>query len=515
MQADILIKNGKCATMKGQEIVHWLAVKNERIVGMGCKDSYDAFVSPDTLILDAEGNSVLPGFIDSHFHLVLTALNAASLDLSQATNFDEIGMLLSEAAGKNPGQHIRGIHLQQERLKERQFPNRLVLDKYCSNAPVSLHSSDYQVSVLNTHAMLYFKIPFTTAGVEMDEKQMPTGVFRSQANAILFSNTLKDVTDDYRKAMVSNVMNKLLSNGITTLHAIEGGRMGDREDFDQDSQFLYRYAKEFPIDMTLFYPTMNIEKVKSIGLSRIGGDLYIDGTIGGHTAALTFPYADRPDSSGKLWIPQEDINELVLNCYKNRLQLSLFTLGDRAVEAALIAHEKAMEATGVAGLRHRLEHVELSSQDQLRRASELGLVFSMQPAYELYWGGEGKMYQQHLGDHYRNTNPFRAIVDHGIVICGGSDSDVTEPNPLLGIHGAVNHPVPEHRLQIWEALQLFTCNGAFSTFEEETKGTLEVGKLADIVLLNKDILKIPPEKIKDIKVSATIKSGELLYQVNH
>nr|WP_315024791.1 amidohydrolase [uncultured Aminipila sp.] len=515
MHADILIKNGKCITMNDQEILNWVAIKNDKIIGLGHNENYDQFISTDTIILDAKKNTVIPGFIDSHFHVVLTALNAASLDLSKARSFEEIGRLISDASLKYPGKHIRGIHLQHELLKEHQYPNRLILDKYCNNAPISLHSSDYQVSILNTYAMLYFKIPFTTIGVEIDEKQTPTGIFRNQANAILYLNTLKDVNDEYRKTVVSNVMNKLLSNGITTLHAMEGGRMCGGTDIDIDAEFIYRYAKEFPIDMELFYPTMNIDKIKTMSLNRIGGVIYIDGTIGGHTAALTFPYADKPESKGNIWLPQDDINEFVLNCYKNKLQLSLFTLGDRAVEAALIAHEKAIAQTGITGLRHRLEHVEISSESQMMRAHNLGIIFSMQPTYELYWGGKGKMYEQHLGTHYENTNSFKEIIDNGVIICGGSDSDVTEPNPLLGIHSVVNHPVKSHRLDVFQALRLYTYNGAFGIFQENKKGSIELGKMADIVILNEDILSIAPDKIKDVEVSTTIKSGELLYNVNN
>lgn len=513
MCTDILIKNGKCMTMKNGEILDWIAVEGGKIAAIGKNRDYDNLITDDTLVIDAKGNTVLPGFIDSHFHLVLTALNAASLDLGKAKKFDDIGRLIKEAAAKYPGKHIRGIHLEVEQLKEKEFPNRAILDKYCNNAAVSLHSADYQVSILNTYAMLYFKIPFTTDGIEIDEKQMTTGIFRKQANAILFSNTLKDVNENYRKDVVDNIINKLLSNGITTINAMEGGRMCGGIDRDEDAEFIFKYGKQFPIDMELFYPTMDIDKIKDMGLKRIGGVLYLDGTIGGRTAALTFEYADAPGTDGILCMAQDDINEFVLNCYKNNLQLALFTLGDRAIEAALIAHEYALGKTGITGLRHRLEHVELASYDQMKRAAKLGIIFSMQPTYEAYWGGKGKMYEQRLGNNYMRTNCFREIIDSGVTICGGSDSDVTEPNPIRGIHSAVNHPVKQHSIDVYEALKMYTCNGAYALFEEDKKGTLEVGKIADIIILNNDIMSINKEEIEKLKVLVTIKSGELLYNM--
>ena len=264
--------------------------------------------------------------------------------------------------------------------------------------------------------------------------------------------------------------------------------------------------------MALFYQTMDIEKVKSMQLSRIGGSLYIDGTFGARTAALSFEYKDSPGNKGGLNFTPEEINEFVLDCYIKKLQLALYTFVDRAIEQAIVAHENALERTGTTGLRHRLEHVELPNQAQIKRAKELGLVFSMSPAYESIWGGPGRMYEERLGKNYRVTNPFREILEQGVTICGGSDCDVTPANPLLGIHSAVNHPVEEHRVSVEEAVEMFTVSGAHAIFEEKRKGTLEAGKLADVVILDRDILKVSKDAIKDIEVVATIKGGQILYQ---
>lgn len=513
MNADVVIKNGQCMVMKEKEILHWIAIKNGIIVGRGKNQEYSNFIHEDTQVIDAQGNTVLPGFIDSHFHVVLTALNIASVDLSSATTFEDIGEIIKRAALKSPGKHIRGIHLEVEKLKEKKLPTRGILDKYCNNSPVSLYSSDYQVTILNTCAMMYFKIPFATAGIEFDRKKVPTGIFKKEANAILFSNTLKLVDDECRKSVVLDMMSNLLSNGITTVNAMEGGRMCGSMDIDKDAEFIYKYGNEFPVDMELFYPTMDIEKIKAMGLKRIGGVLYIDGTIGERTAALSYPYEDAKGAKGILCINEEDLEEFVLKAYENKLQLALFTIGDRAIEVALNAHEYALKKTGIKNLRHRLEHVELVNESQMNRARELGLIFSMQPTYEILWGGAGKMYECRLGNRYKNTNPLREIIDSGVLICGGSDSDVTKPIPMLGIHAAVNHPVESHRVDIYEAIKMFTINGAYALFEENKKGTLEVGKVADIVILDRDILKTPLDSIDKIKVMTTIKSGEVLYNL--
>lgn len=507
MHADILIKNGNCVTMEDKKTKDWIAIEKSRIVAMGNGAEYEPFIGNNTIVFDAKGKTVLPGFIDSHFHVVQTALNSVSLDLSEARTHQELGERIREAYKNLNGNYIRGIRIVAEQFQEKKFPERTLLDKYCNDVPVWLNSLEYQVSMLNTYAMLYFKIPFTAEGVEMDEKQMPTGIFSKKANAILRSNILKNISDDDRREAISGIMANLLNHGITTVNAMEGGTMYS----DKDANFIFEHGKDFPIDMELFYQTMDIEKIKAMGLKRVGGCLYIDGTMGARTAALSFEYADCPGTMGSLCLTQQEINDFVLKCYENNLQLALYTIGDRAIQVALNAHENALYQTGITGLRHRLEHVELATEAQIEKANELGILFSMQPTYELYWGGPGKMYEQRLGENYIRTNPFDKIIQNGVVICGGSDSDITEPRPLLGIHAAVNHPVESHRVSIYEALKMFTCNGAYGIFQENDRGTLGVGKLADIVILDDDIFSVPTDQIDKIKVCVTIKSGEILF----
>lgn len=508
MYAEILIKNAKCMTMNNKEIKDWIAIHQNKIISMGNGKDYDHLINKNTFILDAKGNTILPGFIDSHFHVIQTALDYSSLDLSSAKNFEELGESLKEASKSYSGDYLRAINISEEQFEENRFPGRALLDKYCKDIPVVINSSEYQISILNTYAMLYFKIPFTSEGIDLDSNDMPTGIFRKQANAILRTNILKGISDRNRRNSVSDSMELLLMNGITTVNAMEGGFMYS----DKDANFLYEYEDEFPIDISIFYQTMDLNKINDLGLNRVGGCFYIDGTFGARTAALSFEYADCPGTMGHLQFTQEDLNEFVLKCYQNKLQLAVYTIGDRAIELALNAHEAALYQTGITGLRHRLEHVELPNKMQIKRAKDLGIIFSMQPTYEQYWGGPDKLYSKRLGDKYKLTNPFREIIDEGVLICGGSDSNVTDPNPILGIHSAINHPVKKHRVNLYEALKMFTINGAYAIFEEDIKGSLEVGKLADLVMLDSDILATDEDKIKDINVCLTMKSGDILYK---
>jgi predicted amidohydrolase YtcJ len=507
MKKDLLIINARCLTMVDDTEYSWMLIRDQSILDMGRGADYKKYVAQAGKVIDAKKGTVLPGFVDSHFHVVQAALNSRSLDLSKARSFRDIGLLISQTAKASPRKNIRGIGLDAQNLKEGRLPDRTVIDKYCKDATVFINSVEYQTSVLNTYALLYYKIPFTLEGIDFDENQVPTGIITHYANVLLRENVLRSIPNSTRMEAVNEFLGTVVEKGITTVNAMEGGRLY----CDKDAEFIYESAGKLAIDVALFYSTMDIMKIKEMQLNRIGGCLYVDGTFGARTSALSFEYNDCPGNMGGLNFTQKEMNQFVLDCYVNKLQLALYTIGDRAIEQAIAAHEYALDKTGNTGLRHRLEHVELPSLDHIRRAKKLGLIFSMSPTYEYIWGGPGRLYHERLGENYKRTNPFNQIIREGVVICGGSDCDVTPANPLLGIHSAVNHPVESHRISVYEAIKMFTCNGAYSIFEEENKGTLEIGKMADIVILDRDILSTEKSKIKDIKVMTTIKSGRILY----
>ena len=506
MHADIIIRNARCLTMKDHQTADWIAIKNGKIMELGQGKDYLTLAGSSSVIMDAGGATVLPGFIDSHFHLVQTAVNRNGIDLREVKNFEEIGRKIVEENKEN-NEGIVAVRLVRENLDEKVFPDRQELDKYCSDIPVWINCLDYQVSMLNTYGLLYYKIPFRMEGVEMDDKNVATGIFRGKANAALRTNILNSFSNQRRRNCIDKLMPKLLSSGITTINAMEGGYMYS----DKDAEFILENKDDFPVDITLFYQTMDLDKADQLNLKRVGGSLYVDGTIGAKTAALSFEYNDMPGHKGSLIFQENDLNEFVLECYKRNIQLALYAIGDRAIDMVLDAHEYAQHQTGIVDLRQRVEHAVLASEQQIKRAANLGLIFTMSPAYELSYGGRDKMYNCRLGEKYKETNKFREVIDNGVVLCGSSDSDVNDYNPFISIAAAVNHPVAEHSVSIYEALEMYTCNGAYAIFEEDKKGTLEKGKVADIIVLDRDIINIDTSCIADTRVLTTIKNGQILY----
>ncbi|MFV0517163.1 MAG: amidohydrolase [Aminipila sp.] len=512
MKVNMVFKNGKCLSMDENKIYDWVAIDGDKIVAVGMGETYEDLICESTTVIDAEGNTVMPGFIDSHFHMVQTALNGLSVDLSKARTFDDIADLIIESGNKNPEMSIQGIRLDKSKLKEKRLPTRQEIDRFWNNSAVWLNTYDYLVSALNTYGLLYYKIPFTQIGVQFDEKNMPSGIFKDNANVLLRANILNELDDFYRMEALETLIPKIAEQGLTTVNAMEGGRVYS----DKDAEFINNVIRsnKLYVDMELFFQTLDFDSIQRMGLKRIGGCMYVDGTFSSHTAAISFDYFDAPGEKGILKFTQDKLDWFVEQCYHRNYQLALYTLGDRAIDMSIKAHKKAAEITGNTSLRHRLEHVELPTDQHIQSAKELGLIFSMQPSYEYTWGGEGKMYAERLGDKYKLTNPFRQILDGGVKICGGTDSDTTELNYLLGIHSAVNHPVKCHQVSIMDAIRMFTCHGAYAINQENIKGYLEKGYLADIVLLDHDILKSPKAQIKDIKVKMTVKSGKIVYSHN-
>jgi len=231
-----------------------------------------------------------------------------------------------------------------------------------------------------------------------------------------------------------------------------------------------------------------------------------------HTAALHEPYADNPSSSGVLYFTDEKLREFVLEAHKNGLQIAMHAIGDRAVDQLLDAYENALNKHPRKDHRHRIEHIEVPTADEVKRCKELGIVLSIQPAFVYYWDMKN-FYEARLGiQRAHRIHPYRFFLSEGILIGGGSDAPVTPIDPIIGIHAAVNHLIPSHSINVLEALRLFTIDAAKLAFQEKTVGSIEEGKLADIVVLSENPMTVKRERLKEIKVEATVKNGQVTYQ---
>jgi len=308
-------------------------------------------------------------------------------------------------------------------------------------------------------------------------------------------------------------------HGVTSIHQM----VVEEEEFRDDLKSYQNLwsDNQLGIRARLYFTPNILDELISIGLSsefgdgklRIGGlKLFADGSIGAKTAWLTEGYRDNPENKGMAIWDREELETLMTKSHNNGIQLAIHAIGTQALEQVITCLETILPKPGETRLRHRIEHDEMLTRDQIKRVSRLKVITSMQPNFTGQWGLPGEMYEERFGQERMKTmNPLRWIVNSGITLAFGSDC--MPFGPLYGIHWAVNAPFESQRLSVAEALRAYTMGGAFAGNAEHEVGSIEPGKLADLILLDENPF-LEPASIKDMKVQLTIFDGQVVYQAN-
>lgn len=493
------------ATNSTQEAV---AITNGKVLDVCSDQQIKKYISTTTKVINLHGKTAVPGFIDSHVHLMPTCINELAINFEEARSVQDILDLIKERREQSlPKDVIWGI-LDEFELDKRILPTKHDIDKVAPDNPVFISSIDYHIVTVNSYALNKINIPFSVKGIEKDSNGFLTGRLYHHASNMARKKMYDMISDDEQSQGLKITMEKVIRKGVTSLVSMEGGSLFQ----DRHAEFLLCEKSKLPIDITVFYQTPDIKKVLAYDLPRFGGDIFLDGSFRSSNAAIYEHYCDSEDNIGTMYFTQEEIDALILEAHERNLQIAIHAVGARAINRLLDAYEKALIKIPRNDHRHRIEHFELPTNGQIERAKRLGIILSMQPTYEYFFREPNGMYEVRLGkERALQTNPFRKILDSGIVIVAGSDSDVMPIDPLLGIHAAVNHHNVESRITPYEALQMYTVNAAFGVFEDSIKGTIEEKKVADIAVLDNNPLKIKMDCIKDIKVVYTIKNGQILY----
>ncbi|WP_432664045.1 amidohydrolase [Wukongibacter baidiensis] len=506
----LLLYNGKFITLNpDRPIVDWIYISNGYIADMGMDDGYKKY-EKEAQCLNIKGNWALPGFIDSHVHLVQSGLNILANSLNNCYSIKEIldSIKRAKAEESSFGLIIRCVGLEEIKLKESRMPTRWELDSTESERMVWISTVDYQITIVNTQAFKFLNLPFNLDGIERDGRGIPTGVLTGRANFIARKKLLGIIPDSIRKQGVDIALDNAIRQGVTTVHAMEGGFLFH----DRDAELIHENMNKFPIDVELFFQTTDISKVEAMGLNRIGGSIFLDGSFQARSAALEYPYEDMEKTRGELYFSDNEIESLIFTGIQKGMDTTVHAVGSRAIGQILNVYYRAKKAFPSSKSRMRIEHFELPNLNQIELASKLNVILSMKPACEYFWGGEGKTYAKRLGKiRAKRTNPNATIIANGGIIAGGSESDLTPINPLLGIYSALNHPTKEERISNLEALKMFTINGAIAVGQEDTKGKLDLEYLADICILNTNPLEYNAERIDEIVVLGTIKAGKILF----
>jgi predicted amidohydrolase YtcJ len=457
-------------------------VRGSRVVWVG-DDPEDA--PPHHTRTDLDGCVVGPAFVDAHVHLTPTGLAAAGLDLAEVRSGAQLLRAVATYAAQHTGRVVWGHGFDPHR-----FPDELPGPDQLADAA---HGRAVYLSRVDGHACLVDRHTLSAAplaraeGIEREDGQ-PTGLLRREANHIVrrWSVGAMEASElaDARRAAVTQAA----SLGIASVHEMGGPDIMGLEDFDAWCE------GDWPIEVVPYWGGLDLGVAVARDLRHAGGDLFLDGTLGSHTAALCSPYADRPETSGNLEFDDDTLTEWLLEVVRVGLQSGVHAIGDAALRQIVRCWRRVaavLDADGHADAirrgHHRIEHAEVVPPDLLDDLADLGLVVSVQPGFEARWGGAEGMYAARLGpERARWTNPLRALADRGVGIAFGSDANVTPLDPWSTVHAAERRHLPQHAVSRLEAVSMSTLGGRTAARQERYVGVVRAGMRADLAAFEGD-----------------------------
>jgi predicted amidohydrolase YtcJ len=489
----------------------------------------DVTIPEGAQIIDASGKTVVPGFIDSHVHFLGIGFRLGQLQLSDAESIKEIVGNLGEYIESHrvpEGKWVQGRGWDDQNLAERRYPNRYDLDAVSPDNPVALTRVCGHMIVLNSRALEACDVSKDTPNpeggvIDKDDQGEPTGVLRDARS--LVTRVIPPPSYEELRQGLRDAARLAHSLGITTVHDASrpdesGAHMSTAPYVDARKEDDLRIRAHV---MTGYPREMSGDQWLSFGTLKIG----VDGSMGAQTALLYDPYENDPSTTGVYVGDKERNRKLAAEAHGKEGLMAIHAIGDLAITESLNRIEEVLAKEPRDDHRYRIEHYEYPIDEDIDRTVKMRVVASMQPNFVGEWGWPGGMYDIRLGKkRLERTNPYRRLLDLGIHIPFGSDG--MPFHALYGVWSAVNHPIPESRITVEEAVRSYTLEGAYATREEDIKGSIEPGKLADITILSSDItgswfrlestdpgaVEKAKKKLKKTKAFMTILDGEIVYQ---
>jgi len=515
----MILTNGNIITMNQKKPkAQAIAIQKDKIIAVESNNQIKKLAGKTTKIIDLKRKTVVPGFTDAHTHILSFGASLNNLNLRDIASIKEMQKKLQEQVKKTPSEKwVLGGGWDHEKLKEKRYPTRFDLDKVAPKNPVFLQRSCKNMCVVNTKALQIAGITKKTkppkgGKIDIDPNTGElTGIIHTTAMDLI-EKVIPKLNEEELEQTCLLACQKAAEAGLTTVHWIIESPTEIRL-----IQKL-RADKKLPIRIYIIIPVEFMKHLIELGLQTGFGDKMIkigsikiltDGSLGARTAALTETYSDEPKTKGMTLYAQEELNRLVTEVHEANLQLAVHAIGDKAVDMTLTAIEKALAKSPRKNLRHRIEHASVLKEKLIDRMKKLNLIASVQPHFIIsdFWTID------RLGPkRARWAYPFKTLMHEGVLTTGSSDCPVEPISPLLGIYAAVTRREnQEERITVNEALRMYTINAAFASFEENIKGSIEVGKLADLTVLSHDPETIIAEEIKNIEVEMTIVDGKIVY----
>jgi len=528
---DLIILNGAVRTMDGSKpTTEAIAVSGNRIAAVGTSAALRAFAGPKTRLVDAGGKSVLPGFNDAHVHWLMGGFSITNVNLRDAKSPQEFARLIGEFAKTLPkGRWILEGSWDHENWPGAPLPTKQLIDGFTPEHPVF-------VSRLDGHMALANSLALKLAGVTKDTKDVPGGLIVRDASGEL-TGMLKDAAMSLVERVVPSPSwdEKLAAARAATEHAASLGVTSVQDMSTGDDIGLYQHLHERGELKTRIYGMRSIVSWEVLGKTgvrgafgnawlRIGGlKGFADGSLGSTTALFFEPYADAPNTRGLLFdqmLPEGIMLQRVEAADKRGLHVMIHAIGDEANFQILEIFKQVAEKNGPRDRRFRIEHAQHIRSGDIQRFGSQKVIASMQP---YHCADDGRWCNKRIGpERSKGTYAFRSLLDSGAVLAFGSDWTVAPLNPMEGLKAAVtrqtldgknpNGWVPEQKITLEEAIRAYTVGSAYAEFQDQVKGSLTPGKLADLVLLDCDIFKIEPALIDKVRVVMTVVDGKVVWE---
>ncbi|HOX58509.1 MAG TPA: amidohydrolase [Candidatus Paceibacterota bacterium] len=529
---DLIILNASIHTMDdAQPTAEAVAVLGNRIVALGATPDIRLLAGPSTRVIDAAGKLVLPGFNDSHTHFLMGGFALASVDLRDARSPEEMVRRLKDYATKLPkGRWILGGDWDHEKWPGAPLPTRQMIDAATPDHPVLVRRLDGHMAVANSLAL-------KLAGVTRETKDPPGGLIVRDPGTGELTGVLKDSAMDLMDRAVPDKTRdeKHVAAKAASEHAAQVG-VTSVTDMSADGDVgLYQHLLERGELKTRIYAIRSIVAWEALGKTGVraafGGDTlrigglkgFSDGSLGSTTALFFEPYNDAPDTRGLLFdqmLPEGTMLKRVEAADKTGLQVMIHAIGDEAIWRILEIYRQTAEQNGARDRRFRIEHAQHIRLGDIPRFGQQKVIASMQPYHA---ADDGRWCNKRIGpERSKGTYAFRSLLDSGAVLAFGSDWTVAPLNPMEGLKAAVtrqtldgknpNGWVPEQKITLDEAIRAYTVGSAYAEFAENVKGTLTPGKLADLVMLDRDLYKINPAEIDKARVLLTVMDGKVVWE---
>ena len=504
-----------------------VAVSGDTVAALGDSAEMAELVGPSTRVLANGDGLVMPGFMDGHLHFLDGGFQLASVDLRPANAKQEfVERVAAFVSERRPGEWIVGGEWDHERWPGSPLPHRTWVDSVTPDNPVLLYRLDGHMALANSAALRLAKIDRNTRDIPggvivRDRSGEPTGILKDAAMAPVQA-VIPSPTEAQREAALKRALEHAAARGVTAFAHVSAplGELGAYLRAKKAGTLTARAALYFPIDQWRQVADTVARLGRGDDWVWIGGVKgYMDGSLGSTTALFYQPYEDDPSTSGVLTTPEDSMRAWIGAADSAGLQVVVHAIGERANGLLLSIYDSVARAHGEKDRRFRVEHAQHLRREDIPRFARQGVIASTQPYHAI---DDGRWAEKRIGpERIKTTYAFRSLLDRGAVLAFGSDWTVAPMDPLLGIYAAVTRRtldgknpdgwVPQEKISVEEALRAYTMGNAYGVFAEDRRGKLAPGYLADLVLIDRDLTRIPPEEIEQAAVRATVVGGRVVH----